>query len=88
MTDVQEFQEPTTPNYLKAKASLPEALHEEFKLVVQWYRYFAMTIHGSRMVSYVVLAGMVKEGFCMMTLSPQPTMADILKMLHEKGKAP
>lgn len=63
MTDTKEWKEPTSAKYLEAKASLPEELIPHFKWAVQWYRFYALLIHNTYMVSYPVLAAMVKEGF-------------------------
>lgn len=56
-------EEPTTQKYLDAKASLPEELVPHFMWAVEWYRFHALCLHNTYMVSYPVLAAMVKDGF-------------------------
>jgi hypothetical protein len=46
-----------------ARASLPEALQPVFDELVEDYRFAALQVHGLPMVSYGVIAKLVREGW-------------------------
>lgn len=52
-----------TEKHELARRSLPEDLVPVFDDLVADYRFYAMKHHGSRFVSYAVLAEMVKAGW-------------------------
>lgn len=56
-------EKPLPPKHKSARESVPEGLQEVFDDLVEDYRYYALTLHVSRMISYAIIAELVKLGW-------------------------
>jgi hypothetical protein len=53
----------TTPKYLEARESLPEALRSIYDTLVEEYAFHAQVHYGRGYVAYKVIAALVRDGW-------------------------
>lgn len=58
-----EVETARTPKHEEARKSLPEDLLEPFDALVADYKFYASVHYGARLVSYRILADLVRAGW-------------------------
>lgn len=70
-----------TEKHFAARESLPENLRSAFDLLVGEYKFLASIHHRMPFVSYVVLADLIRRGWC-----PPPIEAETANLTDESRK--
>ena len=62
-TDPSTGPQTLTEKHREARETLPDELKPVFDALVEEYKFFASVHYGSRLVSYIILADLVRAGW-------------------------